>query len=108
MNSVSAPSYCLGKFEESFSSSSPVTLESRTLGRRSDLRTFRVSSVKLFNTPAASLNCAISLSHSSTCFWAKSSVQKSSSQSWRSSSEVLPCCSTQVKYLKLCSALRSK
>src|SRR5262249_40350891 len=58
------------------------------------------------STPVRSLNASICLSHSST--WANVRSQKSGCQSSRSSSAVRPCCSTHVKYLKLCRALRSK
>jgi len=56
--------------------------------------------------PTRALNSSIRLSQDSAA--AKVSVQKSRSHSCRNSSTVLPCCSTQVKYLKLCRVFRSR
>ena len=61
-----------------------------------------------FSTPVAALKSSIRRSHSATWLGSNTPFQKSSSHRARSSSLSLPCCSTQVKYLKLCSALRSK
>ena len=81
------------------------------LGFRVQFRThflLLLACYRAFSTPVAALKSSMSLSHSATWAGSNTLFQKSSSQSSRSSSLSLPCCSTQVKYLKLCSAFRSK
>jgi len=63
-------------------------------------------SYNFFRRPVWSLNSLMSLSQAGIC--ANILSQNSGAQRASSSSTVLPCCSTQVKYFRLCSAFRSQ